>query len=204
MAIRASFVERLYDQEAKCFSDANIDGVLSDKHGEQVNSAALYWQLCDDELGQSIINRLYVERAVRYTEAQPFFTSVVLRALNRMERTEIALQLIGERWGKRMVDRGAASTYEEWQLNGSWRKGTFGAVMRTQSHAWSAFPAEYFNRLLAGIEIVAPGCSVMRVAPRPAPFDYTAAFPTPLGTIKVENRGGKPTIEAPDAIQLQI
>ncbi|MCC2686424.1 MAG: hypothetical protein K0R75_3323, partial [Paenibacillaceae bacterium] len=30
------------------------------------------------------------------------------------------------------------------------------------------------------------------------------AFPTPLGTIKVENRGGKPTIEAPDAIQLQI
>jgi hypothetical protein len=197
-----NFQARLYDPGRGCFADARVDGVLSPKVSEHANLAAIRWGLCDDETAAGIITRFYEAHDIAYTEAQPFFTSVVVQALDRVGRFDLALDLIRERWGERMVARGATSVFEEWGINGSWRAGEYRGFMRTQSHAWSAHPAEFLIRTLIGLEIIEPGCRRVRLAPHRTPFDYDVTFPTPRGPIRVRNVAGELSTTTPEDVQV--
>jgi hypothetical protein len=187
--MRAAFPARLYDPARRCFADASVDGTLSPKVSEHANAAAIRWGLCDPGVAKGIAAAFYETKTVEYTEAQPFFTTVVLQALDGIDRFGLALRIIRDRWGKRMVERGATSTFEEWGMNGSWRSGEYSGFLRTLSHAWSAHPAEFLIRNIIGLEIVEPGCRAVRVRPRAVDFDYTVTFPTPLGPISVKKQG---------------
>ncbi len=114
---------------------------------------------------------------------------VVLQALDKVGRFDLALRVIRERWGKRMLERGASSTYEEWGINGSWRSGEYSGFLRSQSHAWSAHPAEFLICNLIGLKILEPGCSKVQLRPKKVPFDYSVVFPTPSGPIQVVKKG---------------
>ena len=87
-----------------------------------------------------------------------------------------------------MIERIASSTFEEWYINGSWRSGEFKGFLRTQSHAWSAHPAEFLIKNLIGLEILKPGCSKVRIDPKNVDFDYKVTYPTPQGKIEVEKK----------------
>jgi len=200
--MRGNFRERFFDPARGCLADARIDGEFSEKTSEHANAAAILWGLVDEAAAGEIVRALFEECSIPCTEAQPFFMVVVLGALRRLGRLDLALELIRRRWGGRMLERGATSTYEEWYINGSWRSGEFKGFMRTLSHAWSACPAEFLIRDLAGVEILEPGCSRVRVLPHPAPFDYTSTFPTPRGAVVVTCRGGRCEVAVPDGVEL--
>jgi alpha-L-rhamnosidase len=200
--MRGSFQARLFDPERGCFADARVDGAFSPKTSEHANAAAIRWGLCDDATATAIISRLYEQKSVPYTEAQPFFTTVVLQALDRVGRFDLALELIRERWGGRMLARGATSTYEEWGINGSWRSGEYQGFLRTLSHAWSAHPAEFLIRYLVGLKILEPGCRKVGLRPQETSFDYDVTFPTPHGPIRVQRAGEGVEIFAPDEIEV--
>jgi len=200
--LAGAFIPAFYDEARGCLADANIEGEPSPKTSEHANAAAIAFGLCDDDLAARIIKALYEEQSVEFIEAQPFFTSVVLQALDRVGRFDLALRVIEDRWGKRMLDRGATSTFEEWGVNGSWRWGEYRGFLRSLSHAWSAHPAEFLIRNLIGLEILEPGCRKVRLAPRPVPFDYEVAYPTPRGPIAVASRSGKTTVEVPEGIEM--
>ena len=195
------FQKRFFELARGCLADACIDGTLSPKVSEHSNFAAILWDLVDAETAQSIIRKFYEEKTLEYTEAQPFYMVVVLNALDKAGRFDLALELIRERWGRRMVDKGATSCFEEWTDNGSWRDGEFKGFMRSHSHAWSSCPAEFLIRNLIGLEILEPGCRKVRLLPHETSFDYTAAFPTPLGTIEVKRKDGKTGITVPEEIK---
>ncbi|NQT85226.1 family 78 glycoside hydrolase catalytic domain, partial [bacterium] len=201
-AIAASFVPRFFDAERGCFADANVDGELSEMTSEHANVAAIAFGLCDDDLAATVVRTLYEDKSIDYAEAQPFFTTFALQALDRVGRFDLALEIIDERWGKRMVDRGATSTFEEWGENGSWRDGYFKGILRSHSHAWSACPAEFLIKNLIGLEILEPGCGKVKLAPQDVPFDYEAAYPTPLGVITVKKQGDDTQVDAPEGIEL--
>ena len=200
--IRRAAVDRLFDERRGVFADARVGEELSERASEHANAAAVRWGLCDDELAERIVRRIYVDRSVSVTECQPFFTTVVLAALTRIGRADLAVEVVRDRWGRRMVDRGATSTFEEWGCNGSWRDGEYKGFLRTLSHAWSACPAEFLIKTLAGIEILQPGCGSLRVDPPPAGLDFRAVFPTPLGNVRVEHRAGETAVTAPDAVEI--
>jgi hypothetical protein len=201
--MKANFQKRLFDLERGCFADACIDGVFSERTSEHANFAAINWQLCDENIADQIVSALYEEKSISdYTEAQPFFMSIVLKALDRMGRFDLAIRLIRERWGKRMVNKGATSVYEEWYQNGSWRSGRFTGFLRTHSHAWSAYPAEFLIKHLMGLEITEPGCKQVKVKPKKTPFDYEAKYPTPYGVIAVKQKAGNIEINSPDEIEI--
>ena len=201
--IRASFVARLFDEARGVFADANVADELSPKASEHASMAAIRFGLCDDALAARILDALYESRTVEVTECQPFFTTQVLQALDRVGRFDLALRIIEERWGRRMLDRGARSTFEEWYQNGSWRSGQFAGFLRTHSHAWSGHPAEFLIRNLIGLEILEPGCRKVRLSPKPAPFDYAVAYPTPLGDIEVTKRGDGIDVVKPGNMELE-
>jgi hypothetical protein len=148
--------------------------------------------LCDEKTSQKIINKIFKEpNDLSFTEAQPFYMAVVLQALAQTNNFSLAIELINNRWGKRMVEKGATSTYEEWYRNGSWRNGDFSGFLRSSSHAWSAFPADFLIRYLIGLEIEKPGCEKIKLNPKLTTFDYKVIFPTRKGNVTVENKNKK-------------
>jgi hypothetical protein len=103
-----------------------------------------------------------------------------------------------------MLDRGQTSASEEWGRHGSWRSGEYTTFARTESHAWSAAPAEFLTKLVAGVEILEPACKRVRISPHTDGLgDYTVRYPTPEGTIVVEFRDGRVRTTAPDGIVVE-
>jgi len=204
--IRANFVGRLFDAGRGLFADARVGDELSSKTSEQGNMAAVRFGLVEDGVAGRIVAKLFEGRGGAVlegvTEAQPFFMVVVLQGLQRIGRMDLAIELMKDRWGKRMVDRGATSTYEEWSINGSRRSGAFVPCVRTMSHAWSACPAEFLVRNLMGLEIASPGCEKIRLSPTRLGFDYEAAFPTPKGTVRVICKQGKIETQVPAGVMI--
>jgi hypothetical protein len=198
-----TFFERLYDPARGAFADANVDGQLSEMTSEHASMTAIWAGLCPPETAEEIVRRFYEERSLAFVEAQPFYTSVVLAALRRIGRMDLALRIVRDRWGKRMLQQGATSTYEEWTQNGTWRLGRFVPVMRTHSHAWSAAPAEFLLKSLIGLEILTPGGAAVRVVPAETDFDYDVTYPLPAGEVRVTRRGGQCEIHATGDVTVQ-
>jgi len=203
-ALASGFADRFWNEESGCLIDAVIDGEPSEQRSEHANFAAILWGLVDREKAERIVQALLLEPCFPFIEAEPFFTSVTLRALARIGRRDLALDVVRDRWAGRMLANGATTTYEEWSENGSWRNGpdSFYPVYRSHSHAWSAFPAEFLTRYLIGLEILEPGCSRVRLAPF-LDLDYEAIFPTPLGEIRVRCNEREASTEVPTGIAVR-
>lgn len=185
--IRAHFQEDFWDARHGCFADCHVDGKLSEMHSEHASVTAIYFGLADEAATAEVIRRFYETQRTPddprpYTaECEPFYTVFVLKALDKIGRFDLGLQVIRDRWGRRMLDRGATSTFEEWGDNGSYRNGDFLGQMRTHSHAWSGAPAEYLITHLLGMEITEPGAKAYTLDPKQTPFNYTATYPFPDG-----------------------
>jgi len=201
--VRDAFSATFVDPETGAVADAVDDGKRSERTGEQGNSAAIAFDCIDCDAADRIVEEVFEKRSVAATEAQPFFMSVVLKALRKRDRTDLALRLIDERWGRRMVDRGYTSCSEEWYVNGSWRDGEWKGFERTLSHAWSAGAAEFLVTGLAGIDILEPGCGRLRVRPYEADFPYEVVYPTPRGDVSVSWNGSEATTDAPPDIAVE-
>ncbi len=202
--LKANYHEALFDEKRECYADARIDGAFSEKVSEHSNMAPVWAGLCDADVSRKIISQVFEsEKSRQFTEAQPFFMSVVLSALDRSGRFDLALDLIRTRWGKRMVNKGATSVFEEWYRNGSWRGGFFRGFMRSCSHAWSACPADFLIRNMLGLKILEPGCRQLLLNPREVDFDYHVVFPTPLGDLTAEWVDGELAVSSPDSIRIR-
>jgi alpha-L-rhamnosidase len=205
--VRAAFTDRFVDLDRGDVVDAVVAGERSTKRSEHAAAAAVRFGCVDEALADRILDTVfapgksYPAPDKGYTEAQPFFMVVVLEALRRHGRTARAVELIRERWG-RMLDRGQTSCSEEWYTNGSWRDGHFHGFQRTHSHAWSACPASFLIKGLAGIEIIEPGCRAIRVNPHADGPPYAIAWPTPHGEVRVQWDGAAATVAAPAGVRV--
>ncbi|MBD2844061.1 alpha-L-rhamnosidase N-terminal domain-containing protein [Paenibacillus sp. IB182496] len=200
--LKNGFDAVLFCPERECYTDASFEGKQSPRISEQANTSAIYWGLCSRARAQRIFDRLWGEDSLIHTESQPFHTMITLRALMSAGMREQAVALVKDRWGKRMALKGATSTYEEWESNGSRRNGGFTPIMRTQSHAWSAYPAEFLLYGLAGFEILEPGCGKVGVKPFAGAFDYDIVIPLPQGLLRVSRKAGMSEVMAPPLVKV--
>ncbi|MCL2741898.1 MAG: hypothetical protein FWE70_07320, partial [Oscillospiraceae bacterium] len=201
--IKGSFDGRFLDRGLGLYRDGNHGDGLTDGLSEHANCAAILFGLADAGTAERIVDKLYVRKDVTYVEAQPFFTSIVLKALAVSGRMDLAVGVLRDRWVRRMVDKGASSVYEEWTANGSWRQGDrFCKVMRTESHAWSAFPAEFLIKHVAGLRIVEPGGGKVSASPIDPGFDFTAVYPLACGEVGVTCEKGSFRLEARGGVEI--
>ncbi len=200
--IRGVYHETFFDPSRGVYADAVHDGCFSEVVSEHTLASAVNFGLCPSEHAPAMIDTLFGQRSVAAVEAQPFFTSVVLQALDRVGRMDLALELIRRRWGGRMVARGVTSCSEEWGENGSWRNGKYQGFMRSNSHAWSACPAEFLIKNLGGIRVLEPGCRKLQVVPRTTDFPYRVSYPTPLGPVRIVSDKDGVEIDVPEGMEL--
>lgn len=200
--MKENFAKRFYDESKGCFADSRREDVLSAKVSESGNMLPIWFGLCDSDKGKDILRRLLVEKTIPdLVEAEPYMCLYTLKALHKLHMDPLALDIIKERWYGRMVCRGAQSTFEEWSENGSWRSGSFMPIFRSHSHAWSAGPAEYLIKHLAGLELLAPSGSKISLSPAPAAFDYDLVYPLTQGEVRIVKRGEDIQITLPPGVE---
>lgn len=116
-------MEKIFDICRTTLELCSIESLMDTPFREQAqwlgDVAAIVFDCVDGDTARKIIETVFDTCSIKTTETQPFFMVVVLEALRRNGRTDLALRLIEDRWGKRMVDRGLDSCTEEWYQNGS-------------------------------------------------------------------------------------
>ena len=117
-------------------------------------------------------------------EASPFCEKYVLEALCVMDRTDLAVQ--------RMMDRYSGMLEDEYDT--LWEK--FSEPIGTFNHGWSAAPMYILSKYVAGIQPTSGGYETYCIAPSTVLERFSCAAYTPKGVITVEKDGSKLTITA--------
>ena len=117
-------------------------------------------------------------------EASPFCEKYVLEALCVMDRTDLAVQRMMERYQGMLED----------EYDTLWEK--FTAPIGTFNHGWSAAPMYILSKYVAGIQPTSGGYETYCIAPSTVLERFSCAAYTPKGVITVEKDGDSLTITA--------
>ena len=156
-----------------------------------------------------------------------FYGYYMLEALAMAGYYDEAMDIISRYWGG-MLDAGATTFWEDFDL--AWTAnagridaftpegkdnihGDFGAYCypsyrHSLCHGWASGPAPWLTRHVLGIEVVEPGCRVLKVEPHLGHLDWAeGTYPTPQGTVSVraEKRSDgtvKTTVKAPRGVKV--
>jgi len=161
-----------------------------------------------------------------YRNLSTFIGFYVLQARARAGDIQGCLDLIRTYWGA-MLDLGATTFWEDFNLDwvpGAGRideltptglkdiHGDFGAFCyqgfrHSLCHGWASGPTAWLSEHILGVQVVEPGCRVVRIEPHLGDLDWAeGAFPTPFGKLlirHVKQADGTidSTIQAPPSIR---
>ena len=157
-----------------------------------------------------------------------FYGYYMLQALAKAGEYDAAMDVIRRFWGA-MLDFGATTFWEDFNID--WLNedvapinelvppgkkdihGDFGAYCykgfrHSLCHGWASGPTSWLSNNVLGIEVLEPGCKVIRVEPHLGSLEWAeGTFPTPYGDLKVSHRknaDGKVVtrIDAPKGIKV--
>ena len=157
-----------------------------------------------------------------------FYGYYLLEAMAKAGDYEGAMGMIRRFWGA-MLDLGATTFWEDFNID--WLNedvapidelvpegkkdihGDFGAYCYTGfrhslCHGWASGPTAWLSRHVLGVEVVEPGCKVVRVVPHLGSLQWAeGSFPTPYGDIRISHKrlpGGKVVseIDAPKGVKI--
>lgn len=138
-----------------------------------------------------------------------------------------AMKNIRDYWGG-MLDMGATSFWEDFDLD--WTKNAaridelvpegkkdihadFGAycyknLRHSLCHGWAAGPTPWMTKHILGVQVVEPGCKVLRIEPHLGDLEWAeGTFPTPHGVVQISHKKGpdgniKSDIKAPEGVKI--
>ena len=156
-----------------------------------------------------------------------FYGYYMLEAMAKAGNYEGAMDVIRNFWGA-MLDMGATTFWEDFNVD--WIEnaapidalvpegkkdihGDFGAYCykgfrHSLCHGWASGPTSWLSRHVLGVEVVEPGCKVVRIAPNLGDLEWAeGSFPTPYGDIKVSHKKGADgkvmsKIDAPKGVKI--
>ena len=203
--LHIGFNSTFFHKPSGCFFDAVEDDRQVLHFSEHTNLMAIQAGLANEERTTSIIEAIYDKKTKTVRRAEPFFTWQILKGLESAGRFDLALALLKERWGW-MVARGAKTVSEEWSSFATYRDcRKVRPIVRTESHAWSACPAEALSCLLSGLKILEPGCTRIRLRPHTKVLgSFLIHYPTPLGVLEISARDGKVSFNSPKGMAVEL
>ena len=185
--------ELLWDERRGIYVDANVEGMMSRRVGQQANAMCLLYDIAAPGKRARILSYIFDQERIKLTEkynpaktsfdeerdvvrAQPFFMHWVNAALAHIGEFDRMVQLIRDLWGG-MIDAGATTIWELWSREGS------------ECHGWSATPAYDLMTYILGVRGVTAGFGEFAVEPHPAGLEWArGVFPSVRGDIPVSWR----------------
>jgi hypothetical protein len=184
-----------WDEKKACYVDAYDNEKKSDNISQQTNALMALYEIAQQGQREALKN-LLLHPVEGMTRSEPYFTFFVLGALAKLEQWDEAIQLIRTKWGG-MIDQGATTFWEEWQVHGTYRNGRWFPVPRSHCHAWSSGPTYFLSRYVLGIEPLEPGFRTFAFQPGRGSLQHVdGRYPTPRGDILVKWRMEKQGIAA--------
>ena len=139
-----------------------------------------------------------------------FYGYYMLEAMAKAGNYEGAMDIIRDFWGG-MLDMGATTFWEDFNID--WLDnaapidalvpegkkdihGDFGAYCyvgfrHSLCHGWASGPTSWLSRHVLGVEVVEPGCKVVKISPNLGDLEWAeGSFPTPYGDIKISHKKG--------------
>lgn len=136
-----------------------------------------------------------------------FYGYYMLRSMALAGNYSGALDIIRSYWGA-MLDMGATTFWEDFNLD--WLPnaapidelvpagkkdihGDFGAYCykgfrHSLCHGWASGPTSWLTEYVLGVEVLEPGCRVLRIVPHLADLEWVeGTFPTPKGIVKIRH-----------------
>jgi hypothetical protein len=180
-AIEKVFHYQFWDQGRGFYADNVISGQRTEMFSQHTQAMAALTGLSrvDDS---DLLTRTLEDRNLVRTE--PYFSFYLLEALARCGLAQRGLDFIRERWCA-MLDQGATSFWEEWQVTGTFRGGRWLPRPRSHCHAWSAAPTAWLSRYVLGVRVESMDGSII-IEPQPCGIDRAyGTVPTRYGPVKI-------------------
>jgi hypothetical protein len=184
---RAALVEQaiesqFWDDKTKNFRDGH--DISTDKPVEQVsqhaNALAILLDLKPEHhqrIARDVLLKPAKSKRSKVITGSPFFYAYILEAMLKAGLVSEAVEIIREKWGTEMIERGGATTF--WEM--------WDVTIQSRCHAWSASPVYHLGELVLGVHQLEAGWRKARIAPHCGELDYArGTVPTPLGLIRVE------------------
>jgi len=158
-----------------------------------------------------------------------FYGLYMLDALAMAGLHDEALAILDSYWGG-MLDMGATTFWEDFNIE--WMEnsapidaftpegkrdihGDFGAYCypsfrHSLCHGWASGVTAWLTEQVLGIQIVEPGCKVLRIDPHLGDLEWVqGSFPTPLGVVSVKHtrlQDGtvESQVEAPEGVRIEL
>lgn len=156
-----------------------------------------------------------------------FYGYYVLQARAMADDYQGAIDCIRQYWGA-MLDFGATTFWEDFDLDWTTNAGRIDELVpagkkdlhgdfgnycykgfrHSLCHGWASGPTAWLSEHVLGVQVVEPGCRVVRIEPHLADLDWVeGTFPTPMGVIKIrhdKNADGtiRSDIQAPAGVKV--
>ncbi|GAA4314474.1 hypothetical protein GCM10023149_10640 [Mucilaginibacter gynuensis] len=156
-----------------------------------------------------------------------FYGYYMLQAKAKAGDYQGAVDNIRDYWGA-MLDLGATAFWEDFDLD--WMKNaaridelvppgkvdvharygnfSYTKLRHSLSHGWSSGPTSWLTEHVLGVQVMAPGCKVIKITPHLADLKFVeGTFPTPYGAVKIKhtklaNGTIKTDIQAPKEVKV--
>ncbi len=138
-----------------------------------------------------------------------------------------AMENIRTYWGG-MLDMGATTFWEDFDthwmenaaridelvpegkvdIHASYGAFSYKKLRHSLAHGWASGPTSWLTEHVLGVQVMAPGCSVIKIEPHLGSLQYVeGTFPTPYGVVKIKHTklaNGKveSTIDAPKGVRV--
>lgn len=156
-----------------------------------------------------------------------FYGYYMLQAQAKAGEYQAALDIIRQYWGG-MLDMGATTFWEdfnvEWlpdagrvdeivpegkkDIHADFGDYCYKQLRHSLCHGWASGPTAWLTEHVLGVQVVEPGCKILRVQPHLADLQWVAGtFPTPNGIVYIKHEKLptgkiKSTIKAPKGVKI--
>ncbi len=143
-----------FDAQRGVYADALVDGRLSDRVSQQINTLAILTGVCPAHRRRDVLEHVLSDDP-DLCRCSPYFWLYQFDAMAMAGMHEEMLRAIIDLWGA-MVEAGATTWWETF----------LGDELDSLCHPWSSAPCHALQKHFLGVQCAGPGFAQARIAPR--------------------------------------
>jgi alpha-L-rhamnosidase len=210
-------LKSFWNEEKQLFSDALVDGELSSSFSEHANAMALACGIASKTQSEIVAQTLlkggtndYITSSTGLIMVTPAMSYFLHKGLCEYGYIKESFQLFRDRFDKMLAPETNQTLWEEWQIDGTGRTGSFVKKTRSDAQTESAFPPALFAEYIFGIQPAAPGMKRVIIKNIDSGIlNKSGTFPSPEGKLMVkwelkEPCSGKLTLDIPGQMEILV